>query len=349
MASSHENETGEGPSPPQRPEPPTPAQLPLYGQLSLPNKPTRRALRKRLISTLFPCQKAQHQRQQHNAPYYSPSIADRIEASSAFLGAYTGLNNRQLQDHVHSIRDRAWAIEPYPSFGLGWFLLPGLSETKSWPDIVLEAKEGKTILDVGSGLGQELRRLRLDAGLGTKTNLYATDACRELWSVGCDLFLDRDKARPEFLLADARLRASSGKYASFGPRGSLEKLRGKVDIILISGLLEFFNYSDQVAIAETVALLSRAGTKVVGRCFGTDHLNERDYKEVGDREFSRFLNSWVSLLGIWNDAANHTGIKWNVNVETVGLEEWGLGEGDLSWMTVEGPLKGLDFVVVRET
>lgn len=107
---------------------------------------------------------------------------------------------------MHTIRDRVWAFAPYPCTGRGWFRLPGLSGMKIWPEVVEAAKDGKTILDLGCGLGQDIRRLRYDA-VGSSVsdgdsdgndeamnlNIYASDARKGMWDMGCELFIDNDQ------------------------------------------------------------------------------------------------------------------------------------------------------------
>lgn len=58
-------------------------------------------------------------------------------------------------------------------------------------------KEGKSILDLGCGLGQDLRQLRIESGAAAK--LYATDADQEVWDLGLEMFDDGEKPVANFL------------------------------------------------------------------------------------------------------------------------------------------------------
>lgn len=137
---------------------------------------------------------------------FTTSRTTKIKEHGAFYSSYTGLEGEELANHVHTIRDRVWAFAPYPCTGRGLFLLPGLSGMKIWPEVVEAAKDGKTILDLGCGLGQDIRRLRYDAVGSSNSdvdsdgndeainlNLYASDARKGMWDMGGELFIDNDQ------------------------------------------------------------------------------------------------------------------------------------------------------------
>ncbi|OCK74558.1 hypothetical protein K432DRAFT_386739 [Lepidopterella palustris CBS 459.81] len=317
-----------------------PPPRPLYGPCSLSgtgNEP------KGIASLLY---KAFPPNLQTDVPWYSPSIATKLKASGQLYSSYTGLEGTDLVRHVQTIRDRAWAIAPYPCIGRGWFLLPGLSGLKIWAEVVETAKEGKTVLDLGCGLGQDLRRLRAEVGAAAK--LYAIDARKEMWELGCELFCDGKEPVAKFLCADARIRHPDNSNASLGDGGWLNEIRGSIDVVIMSQVLDLFFWSEQIAIGRTIVELSNVGTKVVGCTFGTVQGSAGEHKSEGDLGFSRMYHDDRSFGTLWLDIGKATATTWKVEAELVELEEWGFDEDDIAWMTEPIP-RGLNFVVIRES
>ena len=83
--------------------------------------------------------------------------------------------------------------------------------------------------------------------------MYASDISGELWQVGFELFNDREKMVTEFIQADI-----------FDTHSSLEKLSGRIDIIIVNQFLHLFNWEGQIAAMKTVVKLSKPGSIVVG-------------------------------------------------------------------------------------
>ena len=70
-------------------------------------------------------------------------------------------------------RDEAFAIRPYPFTGLGVWLCPALYFSPAYTEILSRLKSGSTIIDIGSFLGMDLRRLVYDGAPSDK--MYAVD------------------------------------------------------------------------------------------------------------------------------------------------------------------------------
>ena len=198
-------------------------------------------------------------------------------------------------------------------------------------------KEGKSILDLGCGLGQDLRQLRIESGAVAK--LYATDADQKVWDLGLEMFSDNKKPVVKFFCADASKK-------NFG--GKLDEIIGTIDIVITSQLLDLFWFYGQLEVLENVVRLSKIGTKVMGCTIGTADGEALEYKSDGYGPFSRFYHSRDSLEILWIDVGTKTNTKWRVEAEIVDLESWGLNREDFAWMTKPTP-RGASFIATRES
>ncbi|KAJ5309683.1 S-adenosyl-L-methionine-dependent methyltransferase [Penicillium atrosanguineum] len=80
----------------------------------------------------------------------------------------------QQSQHVHKIRDQAWAIRSYPCTGLGVWLVPFISRSPAYPIILQRLRSGATFMDIGCFLGGDMRRLVFDGA--PSANLDRFDA-----------------------------------------------------------------------------------------------------------------------------------------------------------------------------
>ena len=323
-----------------------PPPRPNYGPNSLSRNSGRPTRIEKVLHTLFPPDITT------DVPWYLPSLLRRLEsAGSEFYRSHMGLEGADLASHVHDIRDRAWAIEgaQYPCIGRGWFLLPGLAGTESWQDVIVRAaKDGESILDMGCGLGQDVRRLRSETGL--KTKLYAVDVEKEMWELGSALFGDGDPKIPvaEFLCADAQQYAPG--FGSFGKGGSLEKLRGSIDVVLMSKFLDLFEWNASLSVLKTVVELSHIGTRVVCCCIGTQRGKACHHASEGGPAMYPMVHDDRSIHSLFMDlnVSTHGGTTWNVESELVDLKRWGFDEDDVACISHVEPM-GLQFVATRLT
>ena len=168
-------------------------------------------------------------------------------------------------------------------------------------------KEGKSILDLGCGLGQDLRQLCVESGAVAK--LYATDADQKVWDLGLEMFGDGEKPVAKFFCADARKQ-------NFG--GKLDEIIGTVDVVITSQLLDLFWFHGQLEVLENVVRLSKVGTKVMDCTLGTADGEVLEYESDGYGPFSRFYHSRYSLEIPWIDVAARTNTKWRVEAAHAG-------------------------------
>ena len=226
-------------------------------------------------------------------------------------------------------RDRACQYGDYPCVGSWIFLLPSIAGFAEWPDLVKRGKEGANIIDLGCGLGQDLRLLANH--IYNTDNMYASDKSTELWELGYDLFRDKSKMHAQFIKAD---------FLDNPPSPKLEQLRGKMDIIIANQFLHLFDYFDQYQALKQIVGLSRVGTTLIGYQQGN---------KIGQEIETPWANMWFHNEASWHRAwaaiQASTATVWEVKVQLVELTEWGMEKEDFEWMPPGK--KGLNFVVTR--
>ncbi|KAF8859150.1 hypothetical protein BDZ45DRAFT_590135, partial [Acephala macrosclerotiorum] len=123
-----------------------------------------------------------------------------------FLTVYSKAPDEKIPSLVYEMRDKAWAIRSYPCIGQGLFLKPLITTSPAYPEILKRLKAGERLLELGSFIGHDMRRLVSKqkyspfdgAPLG---NFYAVDIVNH-WDVGCDMFSDRQTLSAHFIEAD---------------------------------------------------------------------------------------------------------------------------------------------------
>ena len=254
--------------------------------------------------------------------------------TSQLLQEYSGIKPEDQSEHVHAIREKAWAIRTYPSTGLGVWLIPYISLSPAYSTILQRLKAGETMIDVGCFVGGDFRRAVFDGA--PSENMLGFDIA-DHWDVGYELFRDRETFRGMFVEADLMAVGSDASLAE------LKALQGRVGIILIAQVLHQWDWNGQVEAAKKLVYFSKPGTLVVGFQIGS-----AEAKEVQSPQFAN-VKAWrhdpASLQRMWDDVGEQTGTKWKVEAW---VRDWafvGLDEEDVKFMQPgDAPV---DFVLER--
>lgn len=143
---------------------------------------------------------------------------------------------------------------------MGLYIFVGIDIVKhaTYAKIVQRIKDGQQFLDIGVGVGQDLRQLALDGA--PSEHLHGYDVVEQFFEVGYKMFQDRDIFRPTFIAGDF--------FGSDGPAGLKAE---SYDIVHAGLFLHMFSYEEQVqALLAMLRLLKQdgKGSMVIGSFVG---------------------------------------------------------------------------------
>ncbi|KAJ5807088.1 hypothetical protein N7474_010680 [Penicillium riverlandense] len=264
-------------------------------------------------------------------PWYLQSIDKHLlPETRQLLETYSKVPRDQQSQHVHEIRDQAWAIRSYPCTGLGVWLVPFISRSPAYPTILQRLRSSATFMDVGCFLGGDMRRLVFDGA--PSANLYGVDIVSH-WDVGYALYRDRVRFDAHFIQADI---LSSEKNPA------LQALKGRVDIISISAVMHQWGWKDQLEAAKKLVAFTRSGALVVGYQIGNV-----EAKEVINPTLKvlQWRHNPVSFAKMWNQVGAETGSMWEAQAWLRSWEDMGWDPADQAWLEPGDAV--IDFVVTR--
>ena len=188
----------------------------------------------------------------------------------------------------------------------------GLSLHPSYASLVahlLSSPPTTKFLDLGTCLGQDLRKLNFD-GVSPDI-LYGSDVFPQYERVGHDLFRDESAFRDHFLPADIFDDAADGP---------LVRTQGTWDVVSIVMFLHIWDWDTQVrACKRIVKLLSRkVGSLVIGAQTGSTEPGEQALKPPfvaeGEKR-SVYRQSAETFEKMWRIIEEEEGLKLKIHVE----------------------------------
>lgn len=187
-----------------------------------------------------------------------------------------------------------------------------------YPEIVKRLTDGEKYLDLGCGLGQEMRRLIYD-GVPSE-NLYGTDLRPEFLDMGYELFVDRETCHSTFIAADA-----------FSENSELSQLNGTISVIFAGAFFHLFGRKKQLDIARLVTRLLKptAGSMVLGRQVGS--VKPGLYEHGTNPDSNMFRHDGQTWQELWDEVGAETGVRWHVEttLTLVPVADRGLADENL--------------------
>ncbi|KAI5459043.1 hypothetical protein BGZ63DRAFT_361579 [Mariannaea sp. PMI_226] len=239
---------------------------------------------------------------------YLQDLPDDIGPFRQLLEGYGNVAPSEVDAHLHSIRDKAWAAARFPCVGRWSFTNLRFIEGPTFEAVIARLKKPESsdiLLDVACGLGQVIRKLITEGVDPTK--LYGTDLLSEYLDLGFELFRDRDRLHENFIAADL-LQSETG----------LSVLHEKVTMIHAANFFHLFDWEKQVQISSNIVKLLRPEAEdamIFGRQIGRLDAGESKSWRSGH---VTYLHNLDSLQLLWDEIGEKTGTKWRVDAKWIG-------------------------------
>lgn len=173
-----------------------------------------------------------------------------------------------------------------------------------FPDIIERLKQGESLLDVGTFVGTEIRKLISEGAPSDK--LYGTDPHCGLWKEGYELWMDKDTLKATFV-----------ESCIFEPSADLQHLYGRIDMVFAGSFFHLFHLDEQVQIAKRIVQLLRPqkGSMVIGRQLGNLVAGEKQIKTDPAGGESMYRHNAESWREMWKQVEEETETEWEVEAE----------------------------------
>jgi SAM-dependent methyltransferase len=266
-----------------------------------------------------PANNTQERDQDHDARFFNKDDPIIPAKMAELLEQYSGLPAGDAQvEHVHRLRDRAYQEYQYPCLGLYRFLGLALSNHPLYEGHVVPLLRGekkartedatrvggtsRTFLDLGTCLGQDIRKLIFD-GVPMES-VYGADILTEFVDLGYDLFGDEDRLPRSHFVAPADI---------FDDSSPLKVWDGKVDIVHANSVFHLFSWDDQVKAAKRVTKLLRPekGSLILGSQIAHAEPGEVSSRP-GRRTGTMYIHDEKSWETLWTSVGQEVGLTFTV-------------------------------------
>ncbi|KAI9785579.1 MAG: hypothetical protein M1816_000390 [Peltula sp. TS41687] len=258
-----------------------------------------------------------------NLPWYKTDIGVRLTPHARKLfQEYSHVAPEDIESHILKIRDVAWEIFPWPCVGNFWFLSFGLSLHPIYPTILSRlCSSSDKILDLGTCLGQDLRKLLYDGA--PLESLYGSDIFPAYEEIGQALFKDEATFNDRFIVGD---------ILDESRESALARTEGSWDVINIIMFLHVFSWTDQLKASKRILdlLTVKPGSMIVGAQAATINPGELAVRPPFVKEGEHrtvFRQSRETFKRMWEEVGRAKGVELKVWAEYESSESEGPGEG----------------------
>ena len=261
----------------------------------------------------------------HQAQFYIADLKHIPSSISSLLSSYSNLPADQQNEHIISVRDRAYESWPYPCLGRWRFLELDLASHPLYHSHILPMlKKEKSeelewiFLDLGCCLGQDVRKLLFDGA--DPARVYGADLRPEFIDMGYELFKDQDKfPRDEHFVAPADV-------FDFSTDSELsKKYDGRVGILHSAAVFHLFSWEEQVKMARRcLQLLTPKDGKVLICGAQVGNINPGEFIRRGRGGGTRFRHDEESWRRLWEGVVQMEPCRDKIRAVDVGavMESW---------------------------
>ena len=194
--------------------------------------------------------------------------------------------------------------------GQFWFVTLGLSEHPSYAALLarLRTSPSPKLLDLGTCLGQDLRKLAFDGV--PLDSLYGADVFPEYETIGYELFQDQAKFQAHFIQGDLFDDSSLSRLA---------ETRGTWDIVSTIMVLHIWDWDDQVAACKRILKLLKPqkGNLIIGSQTGLTEAKKQPlkppYAKPGEDRYV-YRHNLDTFREMWDQIQKDEGISLKVEV-----------------------------------
>ncbi|KAI1080788.1 hypothetical protein F5B20DRAFT_538949 [Whalleya microplaca] len=226
------------------------------------------------------------------------NVKDIDPASRQLLETYSGISSEEVVPHVLSIRNKAFALYPWPCIGQMRFLRLSLASYPAYTGILerLRSDPSSMFLDLGCCFGQDIRKLFID---GIKPDqLVGLDLVPEFNTLSYELFRDTPRLHYEFHALD--ILDDSADWSI---------LENRFDVLHLTSFLHIWNWEGQVKAALRIVSFTKPGSTLVGSSLGSGVGGEFPNLEGTG---TNFRQSEETFQKFWLEVGEKTHTRWDV-------------------------------------